>query len=131
MPAFNLLQILALYAALLGLVYIALCIPIIRIRREKQISLGAGDDEKLHRRVRAHANFAEYVPLALILIAAAVVTGAHSWFIHACGIVLIAGRLAHAWAIYDGTIKLRVFGMLATFAVIVAASVHTLIGFFA
>tara|TARA_R110000868_G_scaffold4155_6_gene25241 strand:+ start:7961 stop:8356 length:396 start_codon:yes stop_codon:yes gene_type:complete len=131
MPAFNLLQILALYAALLGLFYIALSIPIIRIRRGKRISLGAGDDENLRRRIRAHANFAEYVPLALILIACAVITGANAWFVHACGIVLIVGRLCHARAIYSDTVPLRVCGMIATFGVIVAASLFTLVGFFA
>lgn len=67
--------------------------------------------------------------MALGLIAGAAVTGAHVWFIHVYGIVLVAGRLFLAQAIYTGTIKFRVYGMIATFAVIISASIHTLIGF--
>lgn len=129
MPAFNLLQIVAVYAALLGLVFIGLSILTVRTRRKMRISLGTGNNEMLQRRIRAHANFAEYVPMALILIAAAVTAGAPAWFVHACGIVLVAGRLCHARAIYDGTKTFRVYGILSTFLVIIAASAYTLVGF--
>lgn len=131
MPVLNLLQIVAVYAAVLGLVFIALSIMTIRTRREKQISLGTGDDETLLKRMRAHANFAEYVPMALMLIAGAAITGSHAWFVHACGIALIAGRLSHVWAIYTGTIRFRVYGMVATFVVIIATSLRILVGFIA
>jgi uncharacterized protein len=129
MPALNLLQILALYAAVLGLIFIALSILTIRRRRERLVSLGTGNDDNLEKRIRAHANFAEYVPLALILIAGAVLTGANAWFVHACAIALVTGRLAHAGAILTGTIRFRVYGMVATFVVIVVASVHILVGY--
>lgn len=122
MPAMNLLQTLAIYAAILGFIFFALSAMTIRRRRAGRISLGAGEDETLLRRMRAHANFAEYVPFALLLISGAVVSGANAYFVHGCGIVLVAGRLLHAKAIYDGTIPLRAAGMMATFAVIVAAS---------
>lgn len=129
MPLPHLLQIVAVYAAVLGLVFIALSILTVRTRRKMRISLGTGNHETLRRRIRAHANFAEYVPMALILIAAAVMTGADAWFVHACGIVLVAGRLCHARAIYDGTVTFRAYGILSTFAVIIAASAYTLVGF--
>jgi len=74
--------------------------------------------------MHAHANFAEYVPILLLLVAGAIVLGANAYFVHGYGIVLIAGRLLHAKALYDGTIPLRVAGMLATFAVIVVASAY-------
>jgi uncharacterized membrane protein YecN with MAPEG domain len=74
--------------------------------------------------MHAHANFAEYVPILLLLVALAIVLGANAYFVHGYGIVLIAGRLLHAKALYDGNIPLRVAGMLATFAVIVVASAY-------
>ena len=124
MPAFNLIQLLAVYAAVLGLIYIVLSALTIRQRGASEVSLGSGNDETLLRRMRAHANFAEYVPISLLLVAGAIVLGANAYFVHGCGIVLIAGRLLHAKALYDGTIPLRVAGMLATFAVIVVASTY-------
>jgi len=126
MPALNLLQILSVYAALLGLIFVALSVLTIRARRSAGIALGTGDDEALLRRMRAHANFAEYVPLALILIAGTVITGSQAWFVHACGGVLIAGRLFHARALFTAVIKFRVYGMVATFIVIIAASLRIL-----
>jgi uncharacterized protein len=131
MPALNMLQILALYGALLGLIFMALSVLTIRTRRAQQISLGTGDDETLQRRMRAHANFAEYVPLALILLAGTAIMGAHAWFIHAGGALLCAGRLAHAGAILSGTLRFRAYGMVATFLVILAASIHILASFVA
>ena len=127
MPALNMLQLLAVYAAILGLIFIALSAFTIRRRGQAGISLGAGDDHPLLRRIRAHANFAEYVPIALILVAGAAISGAGAWIVHGCGIVLIAGRLLHAKAIYDDTLPLRVAGMLCTFAVIVVASAYILL----
>lgn len=126
MPALNLLQILSVYAALLGLIFVALSVLTIRARRNAGIALGTGDDEALLRRMRAHANFAEYVPLALILIAGAVITGSQAWFVRGCGGVLIAGRLFHARALFTAVIKFRVYGMVATFIVIIAASLRIL-----
>jgi len=88
-----------------------------------------GDDDTLEKRTRAHANFAEYVPLALILLAGAAIMGAHPWFLHAGRALLCAGRLGHAGAILSGTLKFRVYGMLATFLLILAASGHILVSF--
>jgi len=74
--------------------------------------------------MRAHANFVEYVPISLLLVAGAIVLVASAYFAHGCGIVLITGLLLHAKALCDGNIPLRVAGMLATFAVIVVASTY-------
>jgi uncharacterized protein len=87
------------YAAVLGLIFVALSVMTIAERRKTGVSLGAGDSDRLLRRIRAHANFAEYVPLALILIGGAAITGAPLWFVNASCIVLVAGRVLHATAI--------------------------------
>lgn len=124
MPQEHLLQMLAFYAAVLGLTFVGLSILTIRRRRERSISLGTGADDTLQKRARAHANFAEYVPISLILIAGAILCGAAAWFVHASAGLLIAGRLAHAGAILTGTIPFRVIGMVATFLVIISASTY-------
>ena len=59
-----------LYAALLALWFVVLSLHVIRCRREARVSLGDGGNGRLQRAIRAQANFAEYVPLALVLLPA-------------------------------------------------------------
>jgi hypothetical protein len=56
------------YAAVLVFVYIALAVRMIRMRRSEKVAVGTGGNARLERAMRVHANFAEYVPLALLLI---------------------------------------------------------------
>jgi len=49
----------------------------------------------LRHRMRAHANFMEYVPLALILLILLELQGFQDSFIHIMGIGLLAGRILH------------------------------------
>ena len=60
-------------------------------------------------------NFAEYVPLALILMALAELQGQPGWIIHLIGALLAVGRLAHAYGVSQAPqiLKLRVLGMVA------------------
>lgn len=120
------LQAVFLYAAVLGQIYVVLSVLTIRERRATSVSLGNGDSEVLLRRIRAHGNFAEYVPIALILLIGAALMPTPDWFIHACGLSLIVGRLLHACAIYAANGLLRVAGMAATLTVIGAASLAIL-----
>jgi uncharacterized membrane protein YecN with MAPEG domain len=78
--------------------------------------------------MRAQANFAEYVPFALVLIALADAGGAPGWIIHPLGAALVAGRAAHAWGITRETedFRFRVGGMIATFGVIGCAALAAL-----
>ena len=64
----NIVTILAPYAALLTLQYLGLSLYISRIRRREGVGLGDGNVEALRRAIRAHANFAEYTPMALMLL---------------------------------------------------------------
>jgi len=50
---------------------------IIQLRRSLQIALGDAGNEALLRATSVHANFAEYVPLCLILLYLAEGQGAH------------------------------------------------------
>lgn len=120
------IQVVFLYAAILGLIFIGLSAMTIRERRIASVSLGAGRNERLLRRIRAHANFAEYAPIALFLMAGAALAGMPLWFIHICGLALIAGRLVHIRAIYRGDGRLRIVGMTATLTIIGATSLAIL-----
>ena len=92
------MPIVSVYAAVLGLVFVALSVRVVGARREARIAIGDGGDELLQRRIRAHANFSEYVPIALILLALAESNGAAPLLLHALGVGLLA-LLASGFAI--------------------------------
>ena len=122
------LSITPVYAALFALFFVALSLRVIRFRRSARISLGDGGDEELRRRTRVHANFAEYVPLTLLLMALAELQGQPGWSIHAIGALLAIGRLAHAYGVSQAPqiMKLRVLGMVTTIAAMVTGAVTNL-----
>ena len=61
----------ALYAALLSIIFLVLAVRVIQVRRSEKIAIGDGGSAILTRRMRVHSNFAEYVPMALVLLALA------------------------------------------------------------
>jgi uncharacterized membrane protein YecN with MAPEG domain len=116
----------ALYAALLALLFMVLSVRVIGFRRVVRIGLGDGGDTALLRRVRVHANFAEYVPFCLVLIGLAESLKAPALILHALGALLLAARLSHAYGVsrQPETFLFRVAGMVGTLTVIgVAAAV--------
>jgi len=62
------MNILPLYAALLAMLFVALSIRTLRLRRRLRIGIGDAGNEQMLRAMRVHSNFAEYVPLTLFLI---------------------------------------------------------------
>lgn len=110
----------ALYAALLALLLLVLSLRVVRGRGAERVSLGTGGSTRLERRIRAQANFAEYVPLALILIGLLEVADASPVLLHLLGLLLLAGRLLHGYALSftERNIPARVGGMALTFAAI-------------
>ena len=56
---------------------------------------GDGGHDRLNRRIRAHANFAEYVPFILFLAALLEGGGARNVTIHALLLPLLIARIAH------------------------------------
>ena len=122
------LSVTPIYAALFALFFVALSLRVTRFRRTARISLGDGGDEELRRRTRVHANFAEYVPLALILMALAELQDLPGWTIHLIGALLAVGRLAHAYGVSQApqNMKLRVLGMVTTMAAMVTGAAANL-----
>ena len=114
----------ALFAGILGLMKVVLGLRVSAYRASKGISLGDRNDEVMTRRIRAHANFSENVPMALILLMLIEVLHASSPFIFALGIVLVIGRLLH-WLGLAGNAEAfnRVTGMVMTWGVIAISSI--------
>ncbi|MEJ8473699.1 MAPEG family protein [Roseibium algae] len=111
-----------IYAGLLALIYVGLSIWVIALRRKLWISIGDKGSEHLLRRQRVHGNFAEYVPLCLVLMICAELILAPNWTIHGLGLMLIFGRCCHAYGVGQEpeSLTLRTIGMLLTFATLIA-----------
>lgn len=122
------MTILPIYAALLALLFVYLSIQTIRTRRKLGIALGHADNPQMLRVMRVHANFAEYVPFALLLIFLVETLAAPPLLIHALGSTLLLGRLSHALGVSQPREKflLRVSGMALTFTVIISCAVYIL-----
>lgn len=57
------------------------------------------DDGALQRKVRAHGNFAEYVPMGLLFIIALELMQEPAWLVWLLGGVLTLSRIAHAYGL--------------------------------
>lgn len=114
----------ALYGAMSALLNVALAANVSRVRAARKIFLGDGGDELMTRAHRAHANNAEYVPLAIVLLLILELSGGPSLMLHVLGGVLVTGRVIHAAGMLSaGLAKGRVLGILLTWATIAALAV--------
>ena len=113
-----------LYAAVAGLLFAALSFRTLIMRQKLGVPVGHSGDARLERAIRAHGNFAEYVPLTLLVIYFLEIQGAESIIIHSLCSCLIVGRIFHAISVSQikEPIFLRVIGMGLTFTALIAAS---------
>ena len=113
-----------LYAGLLALWFLFLSLRVVRIR-QRGIAFGDNGDVKITRVVRAQANFAEYVPLALLMMGFLEVSRFSIYLLHAFGLTLLIARLVHGaglslgWGLKFG----RVTGATLTFVVLLIEAV--------
>lgn len=112
-----------LYAGLLGLLFFYMSVKVIKLRIRNQISIGDNGNQTLAYAVRAHANFAEYVPITLVLLAFLENTGTSIYALHAIGIMLLVGRLLHAYSFLGSHgVRPRQMGMVLTFIALLLSS---------
>lgn len=119
----------ALYAGLLGILYIVLGGFVVAQRRRARIGIGTGSDTALERSVRVHGNFAEYAPLFLLLLLIAELGGAASWLLHVLGAAFVLARIGHAFGLgqSSGTSAGRFLGTLVTWVAIVVLAVTNIV----
>ena len=86
------------YAGLLAVWFLVLSARVI-LRRQSGISLGDGGDPRMLRLIRGHANFAEYVPLIVVMMGLLELGNTSVYLLHALGITLLVGRLLHGYSL--------------------------------
>jgi len=122
------------YLGILALLYLVLGLQVSRLRRGHRVTFGDGDNIKLRSAIRAHGNFAEYVPVIVLLVALLEMSGLPAIRIHLLMGVLLVARLLHPLGMYVGPRTLqfricRVGGITLTLLVLLAAAIMALIRF--
>jgi uncharacterized membrane protein YecN with MAPEG domain len=117
----------ATYLAVLALIYTALAIRVVRMRRGNGVGFGDGDNATLRAAIRAHAHFAEYVPIIVLMAAALEMFGMSTVHLHMLLGTLVVSRILHPFGLHakPGTAQFfvgRVLGMTLTLFVLVTSA---------
>lgn len=125
------LHITLLAAAIAALINIWLAMRCGGIRMKEKVLHGDGGNALLGKRMRAHANFVEYTPFALILIGALEFTGHGGWPLALAAILFLAARLSHALGMdADTPTKPRMIGASLTMLILLLLAVAALLAGF-
>jgi len=89
----------AIYAAILGLFAALLTVNVIVNRVRAKVDIADGGVSALAQAIRAHANFAEHTPLALLLIGLVEAFGYRAAIVNGLAVVLLVARLLSAWGL--------------------------------
>ena len=112
-----------IYAGILAILFFVLSLRVVAVRG--RVSLGDGGDPLVLRRMRGHANFAEYVPFILLMMGILELSHFSIYFLHGAGIVLVVARLLHGYALsFTEKFKFgRFWGTALTFGLLLVCGV--------
>ena len=124
-------SITAAYLAVLALLYAVLTVQVVRLRQSNRAAFGDSGNKQLRSAIRAHAHFAEYVPITTLMIAFLEMSGLPSMRVHLLMGVLLVARLLHPLGMYAAPDTLqfrigRVGGATLTILLLVACAVTIL-----
>jgi uncharacterized membrane protein YecN with MAPEG domain len=114
------------FAGALSLVNLWLAYRCVRIRLNGPGGVGDLGIPSLLARMRAHANFVEYTPFVLILMALLEYAGGSRAWLQGLGAVYLVGRIVHAFGIERPKFTMQLIGALVTWAVLLALAVWAL-----
>lgn len=115
----------ALYFTVFGLLTVFHAYRVIKLRKKYRVGIGDGGHPELTRMIRVHGNHIEFVPIGLILLIALEFVQSPVWYLHLCGMTLLAGRLLHAYGLSqtEGVSFGRLRGMQLTLLSLLLSSV--------
>jgi hypothetical protein len=127
------MRITGLYVALGVLLVLVLGVRVVMRRWTARIGIGDGDDKELRKRIRAHGNAIEYLPIGLLALLLLDLDGTTPTLLHVCGVALILARTVHAFGLSrtGGVSPERFFGITLTFLTLLAMAVLLLMQQFA
>lgn len=113
----NPMAITTLVAGIFAILMVILSLHVSLRRKSTNTVFGDADDDTLRRRIRAHGNFIEYAPLAVIVLGLVEYHGADNWLVSALGCGFIFSRVVHALGmLYTSTPFVRGVAMLVSHA---------------
>jgi len=98
-------------------------------RLANKISIGDGGNEALIARMRAHANYVEYTPFFLILLALIELAIGSNLWLWIVAVVFILGRIAHAFGMErprPDRLQLRMIGIGVTMLVLLGLALYAI-----
>lgn len=109
-------------AGLCALLNIWLSFRVGQVRGAEKVSVGDGGNERVIRRMRAHANFAENAPIVLLLVLAIELSVGASLWLWVAAALFVIGRIGHGFGM-DGWLPGRMGGTATTMLVQVALAI--------
>ncbi len=124
-------SITATYFAVLALLYAVLTVQVVRLRQSNRAAFGDSGNKQLRSAIRAHAHFAEYVPITALMIAFLEMSGLPPLRVQFLMGALLVARLLHPLGMYAATNTLqvrvgRVGGATLTIVLLIACAVMIL-----
>jgi uncharacterized membrane protein YecN with MAPEG domain len=108
------------FAGAAAILHIWLAARVSRMRVAHKVSIGDGGQEALIRRMRAHANYGENMPIVLIMIGLIELAGGDARILWAAGILFILARIAHGFGMdQPHPSRLRGIGMIGSTLVLI------------
>ena len=110
-------------AAAAVLLHIWLSARVSQLRRQFRISIGDGDNLALKTRMRAHGNFAENMPIFLVLLALIEHAVGSDLWLWIAAMLFVLARLLHAFGMErPSPSRLRVVGIALSFLLLLGLS---------
>ncbi len=111
-----------------GLLYFVLTLRVVQLRQTHKVMIGDGGHDPLLSRIRAHANFAEYVPIILILMGLIEMRTGVTELLTATGVLLFLIRIAHAAGMArPAPNPFRIAGAAGTWIILVGLSIWAIV----
>jgi hypothetical protein len=106
-----------------ALINVWLAVRVSRVRASEKIWVGDGGNERVLGRMRAHANFAEYTPIILILIGLVEFAQGTSIWLWIVAAAFLIGRVLHGLGM-DGLPSGRLIGAVVTTLITIGLGIY-------
>ena len=110
-----------------AILHVWLSLQVSRLRRPLKIGVGDGGNEVLMRRMRAHGNFAENVPIFLVLLGfLELATGGDLW-LWGAAILFVLAEILHVFGMdRTGANPMRVIGISVSWLVLLGLGLYAI-----
>ena len=110
-----------------ALISLWLGLRVSQLRIKHKVMVGDGAEERLVRRMRAHANFAEYAPIFLILLGLVELANGSETWLWIVAILFVLARLTHPFGMdRPAPNPLRMGGALVTWLVLLGLAAYAI-----